>query len=78
MKLALLGAWIVCGAALLFVHLFMVWRVLGGPLSARWRYFGVFVPIATPVVAWRGGNRIVPILWSILLVGYVALRFWEV
>jgi hypothetical protein len=35
-ELWLLVAWAVSGAALLFTHLLMAWRVLAGPLVA-WR-----------------------------------------
>ena len=75
MDLWLLVAWTVSGGVLLFTHLLMSWRVFAGPLDARWRYLGVLVPVFTPIAAWRGGNRLAPIAWLLLLLVYVSLRF---
>lgn len=77
MELWLLLAWALSGAALLFTHLLMAWRVLSGPLTARWRYLGFLVPILTPIVAWRGGNRLGPITWGLLLAIYLSARAIE-
>ena len=74
MELWLLVAWSLSGAALLFTHLLMAWRVLSGPLAAKWRYLGCLVPVLTPLVAWRGGNRLGPITWVLLLVIYLSAR----
>lgn len=78
MELWLLALWSVSGAALLFTHLLMAWRVLTGPLSAIWRYLGFLIPFATPLVAWRGGNRLGPITWVLFLVIYLTARMVEV
>ncbi|MEM7435623.1 MAG: hypothetical protein AAF436_10765 [Myxococcota bacterium] len=78
MELWLLALWSVSGAALLFTHLLMAWRVLTGPLATPWRYLGFLVPVATPVVAWRGGNRLGPITWLLFVVIYASARLVEV
>ncbi len=78
MELWLLALWSASGAALLFTHLLMAWRVLTGPLAAPWRYLGLLIPFATPLVAWRGGNRLGPITWVLFLVIYVSARMVEV
>jgi len=56
----------------------MAWRVLAGPLTAQWRYVGFLVPVLTPIVAWRGGNRLGPITWVLFLVIYLSARMVEV
>ena len=56
----------------------MAWRVLIGPLAAPWRYLGFLIPFATPLVAWRGGNRLGPITWVLFLAIYVSARMVEV
>ena len=78
MELWLLAFWALSGAALLFTHLLMAWRVLSGPLSTPWRYLGFLVPIFTPFVAWRGGNRLGPITWVLFLVVYLSARMVQV
>lgn len=78
MELWLLALWSVSGAALLFTHLLMAWRVLTGPLGTPWRYLGFLIPVATPLVAWRGGNRLGPLTWVLFLVIYVSARLVEV
>lgn len=77
MELSLLALWSVSGAALLFTHLIMAWRVFTGPLAAPWRYLGFLVPFVTPLVAWRGGNRLGPIVWLFFLVVYISARLME-
>ena len=77
MELWLLLAWALSGAALLFTHLLMAWRVLSGPLTARWRYLGFLGPSLTPIGAWRGGNRLGPITWGLLLAIYLSARAIE-
>ena len=74
----MLALWALSGAALLFTHLLMAWRVLSGPLAAHWRYLGFLVPIFTPVAAWWGGNRLGPITWLLFLAIYVSARMIEV
>ncbi|MDH3653729.1 MAG: hypothetical protein OEN21_05625 [Myxococcales bacterium] len=78
MELWLLALWALSGAALLFTHLLMAWRVLSGPLAAQWRYLGFLVPVFTPIVAWRGGNRLGPLTWVLFLVIYLSARMIEV
>lgn len=78
MEFSLLALWIASGAALLFTHLLMAWRVFTGPLRTRWRYLGFLVPPATPLVAWRGGNRLGPITWVLFLVIYLSARMVQV
>ena len=78
MELWLLALWALSGAALLFTHLLMAWRVLSGPLAVHWRYLGFLVPILTPIAAWRGGNRLGPITWLLFLAIYVSARMIEV
>ena len=78
MELWLLALWALSGAALLFTHLLMAWGVLSGPLAAQWRYLGFVVPVLTPIVAWRGGNRLGPITWVLFLVVYLSARMIEV
>lgn len=56
----------------------MAWRVLVGPLAAQWRYLGFLVPVFTPIVAWRGGNRMGPITWVLFLVIYLSARMIKV
>jgi len=56
----------------------MAWRVLSGPLAAQWRYLGFLVPVFTPIVAWRGGNRLGPLTWFLFLVIYLSARMIEV
>jgi len=70
-ELWLLALWALSGAALLFTH-------LAGPLGAQWRYLGFLVPVFTPIVAWRGGNRLGPITWVLFLVIYLSARMAEV
>jgi hypothetical protein len=77
-ELWLLALWALSGAALLFTHLVMAWRVLAGPLAAQWRYLGFLVPVLTPIVAWRGGNRLGPITWVLFLVVYLSARMIEI
>jgi hypothetical protein len=77
-ELWLLALWSVSGAALLFTHLLMAWRVLTGPLARPWRYLGFVVPFVTPLVAWRGGNRLGPMTWLLFLVIYASARLVEV
>ena len=77
-ELWLLLAWSVSGALLLFTHLLMAWRVLSGPLAVQWRYLGFLVPFLTPIVAWRGGNRLGPLTWLLFLVIYISARMVEV
>jgi hypothetical protein len=77
-ELWLLALWSVSGAALLFTHLLMAWRVLTGPLAPTWRYLGFLIPFATPLVAWRGGNRLGPITWVLFVVIYLSARMVEV
>jgi hypothetical protein len=77
-ELWLLLAWALSGAALLFTHLLMAWRVLAGPLAAQWRYLGFLVPFLTPIVAWRGGNRLGPLTWLLFLVIYISARMVEI
>jgi hypothetical protein len=77
-ELWLLALWALSGAALLFTHLVMAWRVLVGPLAAQWRYLGFLVPVFTPIVAWRGGNRMGPITWVLFLVIYLSARMIKV
>lgn len=74
----MLVLWTASGAALLFTHLVMAWRVLSGPLAAQWRYLGFLIPILTPIVAWRGGNRLGPITWLMFLAMYISARMIEV
>jgi len=47
-------------------------------LAAQWRYLGFLVPVLTPIVAWRGGNRLGPITWVLFLVIYLSARMVEV
>jgi hypothetical protein len=72
----LLLAWIVVGTAVLIVHALVVWRgVRAKQLSWTWRLLAL-VPPAAPVVAWRAGHRALPIVWGVLVIGYVVLRLF--
>ncbi len=70
----LLIGWILVGAALLVVHLVLLWLCVRAPnLSLAMKLLSL-VPVATPVVGWVSGLRVQPILWVVLLGVYVALR----
>lgn len=57
------AAWIVAHAAL----------VLGVIRRSGLRRAWAALPPVTPVVAWRAGARVGPVVWSVLLVGYAVL-----
>jgi len=62
-----LAAWIVAHAAL-------VLRVLRVRAMAPGRRALALIPPATPVLAWKSGIRTGVIVWSVLLLAYVALQ----
>jgi hypothetical protein len=70
----LLIAWIVVGAAALVVHAVVLWQVLRArDLAPKWRALAI-IPVAAPVLAWMDKRRTAPILWAVLVGGYVILR----
>ena len=62
-----LAAWIVAHAAL-------VLRVLRARAMAPGRRALALIPPATPVLAWKSGIRGGVVVWSVLLVAYLALQ----
>lgn len=73
----LLASWIVVGAAWLLLHAVVVWQaVREGSLAAWWRLLAL-VPPAAPVVAWKAGRRVAPVLWAVFLALYASLRLLE-
>lgn len=72
----LLSSWIVVGAAVLIVHAVVLWQVARSPEpTSKWRWLALVPPVA-PVVAWMGGRRVAPILWTALVVLYLVLRLF--
>ena len=71
--LALLLAIVLVGAAVLVAHLAILLRALRSSLPGKWKLLAL-IPVVTPVASWRGGARVGPILWGVLLVAYVVLR----
>ncbi len=73
----LLLAWVLVGAALLVVHVVVVWLSLRAKsLRLTTRLLALVPPIA-PGIAWVAGRRVAPVLWGVLLVTYVVLRLAE-
>jgi hypothetical protein len=72
----LLVSWILVGAAVLVVHVVLLYQVVRAR-EYRWttRIWAIVPPLA-PVVAWLEGRRAVPILWVVLVVLYVILRMF--
>ena len=61
------------------VTTYSMWSLFrNGRKAAQWRYLGFLVPVLTPIVAWRGGNRLGPITWVLFLVIYLSARMVEV
>ena len=76
-RIWLLSLWIVAGAALLVVHLVVLWRVIRSRRpEGGWRWFALIPPVA-PLIAWIGGARVAPIAWVIFAAIYLALRLME-
>ena len=57
-------------AALIVTHAALVLRVVR---DRGLRHAWAALPPATPVVAWRTGARVGPVVWGTLLVGYAIL-----
>lgn len=72
----LLLAWVLVGAAVLFVHAVVLWQARRAA-SWGWRLGAIVVPPIAPVLAWREGRRVAPVAWVILVVAYVVLRLLE-
>lgn len=73
----LLLSWILVGWVFLILHAVVFWQAARAKnVEARWRWLALIPPVA-PVVAWKGGRRVAPILWSILLLAYLVLRAFE-
>lgn len=61
-------------ALLVFVHIRLLVAVWGAKdISPAQKWLGWF-PFWTPIAAWNAKLRRLPIVWSILLVAYVAVR----
>ncbi len=73
-KTWLLLAWVVVGMFGLIAHAGVLARALRSREPYRW--VALFPP-AAPIVAWRAGARLWPLLWLLLVVVYVTLRFLE-
>ncbi|MFW6049600.1 MAG: hypothetical protein ACODAU_00420 [Myxococcota bacterium] len=70
----MLLTWVVVGSVFLVLHVLATWHALRpGELQLRWRWVALLPP-ATPVVAWLNGARVSPILWAVVLAGYLVLR----
>jgi hypothetical protein len=70
----MLIAWVLVGAAFLLAHAVALWQgVSARSLPPAWR-IAALLPPAAPVVAWKGGARVAPVLWGVALVTYVVLR----
>jgi hypothetical protein len=73
-RLALLLAWILVGAAVVTVHLHLLWQLIRARrLPFAYRLLA-FVPVLPPILAWLDGRRITPILWFLLVGAYAVLR----
>lgn len=63
------------GAAWLLAHLALlvgVWRAEKPTTTERWL---ALLPPLLPLIALRAGLKVGTVVWAVLLVGYVALRF---
>jgi hypothetical protein len=70
----LLIAMTLAGAAFLVVHVITTWQALvTDGLAWKWRLLALLPP-AAPVVAWKAGRRVSPLLWVGVLSCYAVLR----
>jgi hypothetical protein len=61
------------GALIPVMHLVLVRRAFTD-VTPHWKRALLFLPPATPVIAWMAGHKKVTVLWVLTLVTYVALR----
>lgn len=71
---ALLTSWIALGALWLFVHALLLARCLRARELSRGLKLLALLPIATPIVAWRAGSRVLAGLWLSVGLLYAWLR----
>ncbi len=67
LAIALFAAWLVAQVALIIASF------RSDKLGTKARWLSLFPPLS-PFIAWKGGARAGPIVWSLLLAGYVAVR----
>jgi hypothetical protein len=71
---ALLTSWITLGALWLFVHALLLARCLRARGLSPWLRLLALVPIATPIIAWRRGSRLLAGVWLAVGLLYAWLR----
>ncbi|QQR91604.1 MAG: hypothetical protein IPJ88_07750 [Myxococcales bacterium] len=70
-----LGLFTGVGAAWLATHFALVFMtVLGTKINLIWRLLAL-VPPLTPIAAWVKGSRVFPVLWFLLGLSYLVLRY---
>jgi hypothetical protein len=67
-------SWVLVFAVGLFAHAVITWQGFSQPRRERW--WALFPP-AAPIVAWRAGRRVSPIVWAIVWIAYGVLRALE-
>jgi len=73
-ELVLLIVLVVVLAAFMVVHFAVLFRALAAKNMRLGVRLTALVPPVAPVIAWLGGARALPVIWAVLLAGYVALR----
>ncbi|MDH5492446.1 MAG: hypothetical protein OEY14_10880 [Myxococcales bacterium] len=63
------------GAGMLLAHLAALLAALRSR-QPRWMRAAAILPPLAPIVAWRGGARLGPLLWLLLLLAYLGARFF--
>jgi hypothetical protein len=70
----LLIAWIVTGAAWLFVHVVALYLVLRADgLERGWKAASL-VPLVTPIAAWKAKKQAAAVAWVVCGAVYLVLR----
>jgi len=62
---------------MIVAHVVLVWRVLRSeslPGKQRW---WALVPAVAPYLAYKDGQRVGLVVWAVLVLSYVVLRFLE-
>lgn len=71
---SLLLFWTLTFAVWLFVHAIAIVRVVRArDVETKWKWASL-IPLLTAWVAWKGGFRVIAVIWASLAVLYVVLR----
>lgn len=64
---------VLLGAAALLAYVVTLWQAARSDAPAKVRWLALLPPLA-PVVAWRSGRRVAPIVVAVLIFAYVLAR----